>query len=899
MATFLKHYGILRRSGRYPWGSGKDPYQRRGDFLSLVADMRKEGFTDAEIAKGFDMTTKQFRERHSIEKNRQRAADAAFAMRLKEKGWSDTAIGERMGKNESSVRSLLDPHLLEKTLVIENTANVLRDAVETQGPIDIGKGVETHLGITRTKMDTSVRVLMDQGYKVYYLQELQPGTGKYTSIKVLAPPGMEYADVYRNRADIGVPWKHYSEDGGHTYTSVVFPMSVDGKRIMIRYGDEGGSAKDGVIELREGVADISLGDNRYAQVRIGVNDTHYMKGMAVYGKDMPPGVDIIYNTKKASGTDPFDVYKPMKIDKRTGEIDQENPFTSAIRQTYYVDANGKKHLSAINMVGVKEGAGEEGSWGEWSRNLSSQVLSKQTPALAKKQLGLAYKIKEEEFDEIMKLTNPSVRKVLLQSFADDADAAAVHLKAAALPRQNNKVLLPLTSIKENEVYAPGYNNGEELVLIRHPHGGTFEIPVVKVNNRVREGVRVIGNQAQDAIGIHPNVAKRLSGADFDGDTVLAIPTKNQRLKISGPLKGVADFDPITSYPKFPGMKVMKNKDQKMGDISNLITDMTIKGASHDEIARAVRHSMVVIDAEKHELNYLQSYKDNGISSLKEKYQGGPRGGASTIISRAKSPVRVDHRVEGAYVKDPKTGKTRKLYIDPDTGAKLYTKTGETYINKAGKLVKRMTKSTRIAEEADAFALSSGTVMEGIYAKHANSLKGLANRARKTMIETKAIPWSSSARRTYAKEVESLANKVRAVYRNKPLERKAILLANKLVAQRKKARPDMDADELRTVKFRSLEEARARVGAKRVQVEITDREWHAIQAGAISPTALEKILLNTDTTALKQRAMPRTQRLMSSPKIVRAQTMLRTGYTRKEVADALGVSLSTLDLALKE
>lgn len=899
MATILRHYGILRRSGRYPWGSGKNPYQRRGDFLSITGDLKRQGFSDTEIAKQFGMTTKEYRERHMIEKNRQRAADAAFALRLKEKGYSHVAIGERMGGlNESSVRSLLDPALLEKTMVIENTANVFRDTIVNQGPVDVGKGIETHLGISRTKMDAAVRVLMDEGYNVYYLKELQPGTGKYTSIKVLAPPGMEYSDVYKNRANLAVPFQ-YTEDGGRTYIPIEFPTSVSSDRVLIRYGDEGGANKDGVIEIRDGVAELSLGDNRYAQVRIAIDDSYYMKGMAVYSKDLPPGIDMIYNTNKSSGTDKYDVYKPMKIDKRTGEIDQENPFTSAIRQTYYIDADGKKRLSAINIVGVKEGAGEEGSWDEWSRALSSQVLSKQTPALARQQLGLALKLRQEEFDEIMQLTNPSVRKALLKSFAEDADSAAVHLKAAALPRQNNKVLLPINSLRENEVFAPTYNNGEELVLIRHPHGGTFEIPVVRVNNRNQEARSVIGTSAPDAIGIHPNVAKRLSGADFDGDTVLAIPTAGQKIRVSGALKGLKDFDPQTAYPKFPGMKVMKNKDQKMGDISNLITDMTIKGASQDEIARAVRHSMVVIDAEKHELNYTQSYRDNGISSLKQKYQGGARGGASTIISRSKSPIRVDHKTEGAWVKDPKTGKVKKLYIDPKTGKKLFSKTGETYYNKAGKIVKKLTKTTRMAEAADAFALSSGTVMENLYAKHANSLKGLANKARKTMVNTVPRPWSSSARKTYATEVNSLAKKLRAVYRNKPLERKAILLANKMVQARKKARPDMDADELRTVRFRSLEEARARVGAKRVQVDITDREWHAIQAGAISPTTLDKILQNTDLAKVKERSMPRTQRLMSSPKIVRAQTMLRTGYTRKEVADALGVSLSTLDLALKE
>ena len=59
----------------------------------------------------------------------------------------------------------------------------------------------------------------------------------------------------------------------------------------------------------------------------------------------------------------------------------------------------------------------------------------------------------------------------------------------------------------------------------------------------------------------------------------------------------------------------------MGRISNLITDMTLKDATEDELARAVRYSNTVIDAEKHHLDYKKSYSDNNIAELKEKYQG--------------------------------------------------------------------------------------------------------------------------------------------------------------------------------------------------------------------------------------------------------------------------------------
>ena len=196
----------------------------------------------------------------------------------------------------------------------------------------------------------------------------------------------------------------------------------------------------------------------------------------------------------------------------------------------------------------------------------------------------------------MALTNPAVKKQLLKEFADGADSSAKHLKAAGLPRTRNQVILPINSLKDNEIYAPNYRNGETVVLVRHPHGGIFEIPELTVNNRNREANRVIKNAA-DAVGINSKVASRLSGADFDGDTVLVIPNNAKQVKTSAPLAGLKNFDPQSQYKiDRPNELTSKGKQKQMGAISNLITDMTIKGANSNEIARAVRHSMVVIDS---------------------------------------------------------------------------------------------------------------------------------------------------------------------------------------------------------------------------------------------------------------------------------------------------------------
>jgi DNA-binding NarL/FixJ family response regulator len=862
----LKHYGILRKSGRYPWGSGGNPQQRSKTFLGMVDDLKKEGLTDVEISKSFGMSTSELRAQKSIAKSAKRAADSSMALRLKDKGYSNIAIGERMGINESSVRSLLDPALKERSAITNTTTKVLKEAVKNKGYIDVGIGVERHLGISRSKLQTAVFAMKDQGYKVHYVPVEQLGTGKKTHIMVLTDKDKTYSNVYKNKDKISLVMDS-SDDGGRSYTSLDPISSVSSNRVMIRYKEDGGNEKDGLIEIRRNTPDLSLGAAKYAQVRIGVDNTHFMKGMAMYSDSIPKGVDIVYNTNKTRATPKQDIFKKMKDDP-------ENPFGATIKQKKYIDSNGKEKTSSINIVN------EEGDWGKWSKNLSSQFLSKQSPSLAKKQLGLVYKEREDEFNEINSLTNPAVKKKLLDAFADNCDSASVHLKAAALPRQATYVILPFKDMKDTEIYAPKFRNGERVALVRYPHGGTFEIPELTVNNKQRSANRVM-KQAEDAVGISSKVAERLSGADFDGDFVLVIPNSKGIIKSTAPLKGLKDFDTITAYPSYEGMKKIskRTKEIKMGEVSNLITDMTIKGATPSELARAVRHSMVVIDAEKHNLNYKQSYNDNGIKELKNKYQGSNSGGASTLLSRASSPIRVG---------------TRKESVDLKTGKKVYEYKDETYVNRSGKLIKKTARSTRMAEVSDAHELSSGTQMESIYADHANKLKTLANKARKTSIDTKPIPYSPTARQAYSKEVASLKAKLNIALKNAPLERKAQLVANKEVTLKKESNPDMGGDEIKKLKGQSLVKARLRVGAGKTKIEITDSEWKAIQAGAVSNNTQKQILNNTDLDKIKQRATPREDKgKIPTSKAAKIRRMLSNGYTQAEVADAVGVSLTTI------
>lgn len=869
--NYLVHYGILRKSGRYPWGSGKTQDERNRSFLGEVDELRRKGLSETEIAKGFKISTTELRAAKSIAKSEQRQAEIAMARRLKDKGYSNTAIAARMGKNESSIRALLDPGLKDRNDVLKATSDMLRSQVSDKRYIDIGSGVEHHVGVSKEKLAAAVAVLKEQDYTVHYLKVEQLGTGKQTTIKVLAAPGTSYAEVFSNRDKIQ-QIRNFSNDGGRSYLGLHKPLAVDPSRVAVRYAEHGGTDADGVIYVRPGVKDLSLGGSKYAQVRIQVGDSHYLKGMAMYKPDLPVGVDLVFNTNKSDTGTKTDAMKKLKDDP-------DNPFGAVVRQLVSRDSHGKPVVtSAMNLVN------EEGNWGEWARSLSSQMLSKQSPSLARTQLQLMAQRKQTEYDEIMALTNPAVKRKLLDSFADDVDAAAVHLKAAALPRQASHVILPVNSLKHDEIYAPNYRDGERVSLIRYPHGGIFEIPTLTVNNRHQEARKLLGN-APDAVGIHSKVAERLSGADFDGDTVLVIPNNNRTIKTAPALEGLKNFDPQRAYPGYEGMPKMSSRTKaiQMGVVSNLITDMTIRGANPSELARAVRHSMVVIDAEKHNLNYRQSAIDNGIPQLKTKYQGGPTSGASTLISRASSEVRVPIRKE----RPASMGGS----VDKTTGAKRFINTGESYTDRSGKVVLKTTKSTRLAETADANTLSSGTVIEKVYADHSNTLKALANKARLSSVNTKSIPYSPSAREVYSSEVSSLNSKLTIALKNSPLERQAQLIANSIVSQKRAANPDLDASEIKKLKAQALAEARARTGAKKQQIIVEPNEWEAIQAGAISNNKLTQILNNADLDVIKRLSTPKTERKATAAMVSRVKKLLASGHTQAEVADALGISVT--------
>ena len=354
--NFLAHVGVGhlddppgRGSGRYGWGTGDNPGQHQYDIMSEVKRYRAKGMKDSDIARallGDKATTTDLRAEIAIARTNQRMEERTRALELLNRpdvNGNVSKVGRIMGKNEGSVRKLL--------------------------------GSEYSLGINRNTMNVAISMLEKEGYIKAYAQVPNP-TKKdaKTTIAVLCPPGTEYA-VNGSSDTKYINWKKneinslndYTPNEGKQWQKLYSPSSLDSSRIMINYKETGGADKDGVIEIRRGVKDLSLGNAQYAQVRIAVDGTHYLKGMAMYADpaDMPKGVDIIFNTNKKQGTPMIDsrthdlilngkmtkadydsdhgVLKPLKVNNETKKVDQDNAFGALIKaggQNYYEDKKG-------------------------------------------------------------------------------------------------------------------------------------------------------------------------------------------------------------------------------------------------------------------------------------------------------------------------------------------------------------------------------------------------------------------------------------------------------------------------------------------------------------------------------------------------------------------------------
>ena len=767
MDNFLMHYGKAhdetppgRGSGRYAWGSGERAHQHSWDVLSRIEKLEATGMTPKEIAKAMGWTMEQYnKETGKMElvgntarfKAEKEIAVHDVAMDKTEavlwyrshndpktgKPYTTSQIARELGfSNESSLRSFEKSSKFSQESPVYKAAETIKENIAKTGYLDVGKGSNLYLDITDDRMKTVLALLEKEGYAVVNdvnVKQLND-SGNYTTRKILISPEMAGANQIENMKiaydalknnkverfydETDIARESRKDETGQTYD----PVRIDPSRIQVKYAEQGGTAKDGMIEIAATIdkngnvvprnPDLCIGYRpdgelaRYSQVRIAVdggkalagkdNPTGgmYIKGMAVYNTDLPKGVDILVNSNKSETKGLAKALKPMEEAK-------ENPFGAATIQQFYTDKNGNKKLSAIQIVGAttmdNHDAHVEGRWAQWSKNLPAQFLSKQNLSLVKQQLKVDALKKQDEFETIMSIKQPVVKKQLLIDFADGCDKSAEELKGAPLPGQKTHVLLASKSLKDNEAYCANYDTGTTVALIRFPHAGPFEIPVLKINNKNKEVKDMIGKSPLDAIVVNKKVADKLSGADFDGDNVIVIPMskrnkdgsfdKRVSIKAQETLKDLQGFD-VEEYgvnnPRFSSMvgtdgkptykypKTEKAKGTEMGKITNLITDMYAAGCDDSkELARAVKYSMVVIDSKKHELNYKQAYKDLDIRELEKKYQtkeNGRVGGANSIISKSTSTITVD-KMEWRYGK-----------IDPNTGEKIFTapqKTTET------------------------------------------------------------------------------------------------------------------------------------------------------------------------------------------------------------------------------
>jgi len=843
----LLHIGVARRSGRYPWGSGDDPHQS-STFLNQYVKLLKEKKTNTEIAREMGMTTTQLRDNIRWAREEEKQYRITNMSKDRESGMTYGQIAEKYGTSDGTVRNLLKNTKQGNTdNQLENIKTALKEGVENTGYLDVGIGVELQLGVPRTRFNAVVNKLVeDEGYHIHNVSiKRLNDPDKPTTVKTLTKDP-DSKNTYMNQEKIK-PLKSYSDDRGQTLSPLKPPTSVNPDRVKIRYAEDGGEGKDGVIELRRGVDDLDMGAAHYAQVRIKVGENRYLKGMAVYGdpKDFPDGVDLIFNTNKSSSIPKMEVLKKTKEG-----VDPIEVFGSSITRQ-----NASKVLNIVN---------QEGEWDTWKKDLSSQFLSKQPVSLIKERLDETRKDLKREYDELNSLTNPVVKEHLMTEFANGLNSKAAKLNAKGLPKTKGHVILPFPDMNPNEIYAPWYDNGETVVLVRYPHGGVFELPQVKVNNKNQKAREILGN-APDAIGIHPSVAKKLSGADFDGDTVYVIPNNDGKIKTSRTLKELKNFDPMM-YKVDRETITSDYKQKQMGLVSNLITDMTIKGATEAEIARAVKHSMVVIDSEKHHLDWKQSEADNGIKALKKAYQshinpdtGQPSLGASTLISRSKRVV-------------AKAG----TEADPT----------DTSYNSQRK------KQTNISDpNFKPEKYSSGTKVEKEYVTHIQELQKLKRMADNEIAKTVYPNYSPEAAKVYKKEVDSLNQKLEVAKLNAPREREAQILSNKIYYTNRTA--DMSKEAKKKLRDRAITRARLETGAngKQASVRLTQKEWEAIQAKAISNTKLKEVLRYSDSDEVKQLAMPRAPKLSDS-KLQRAKSLIDRGYTYSEVSESLGMTVTS-------
>ena len=710
-----------------------------------------------------------------------------------------------------------------------------------------------------------------------------------------------------------------------------------------------GIDRDGLMFIRRGVQDLDLGNSTYAQVRINVDDKYYLKGMAAYGDDsmFPDGVDVIFNTNKGSekGVGALKELITVKGDK--SQIDWDNPFGSTVTaegQSYYEDKNGKYKgselgdkydpdktysLNAVNKLR------EEQDWDKWSKTISTQMLSKQPIELINQQLDITYGNRVASYEEIKSLENPVIKKLLLNDAAEGFDTDAWDMKADRFVGQQTKVIIPSVTLSDDQCYCPTLKQGEKVALVRYPHAGTFEIPILTNNKRNEECKNVIGTTSTDAICINSTSAEKLSGADFDGDTVTMIPLRGNKIVATETLKDLQNFDAkklyqltpeqIAANPNYAGKYEFhnkpttisaRNKGIQMGVVTNLITDISLasdhlpKGVTEEQymkdITDAVKLSQVVIDAQKHALDIVQAKEDLRFAEINERYRGSATAGARSIISKHKQDYtseipEIDRsRFNTGYDVDAKTGEkvyqfTNRQMRDSNTGQLMYDKDG------SPKMATERTGVKKLLWEKDSTNLvyDKTNVKEMAYAEYSNKMKALANDARKEAINTKEYKRDADAAKKYANVVSEMAAEYNEVLKNKPLERSAQVLASSNYNQWKRTHTDADDEDCKKMRTILINNERRKLGKTKVVMDINDERWEAIQAHAIAPSKLKDYYSVMDKDKVYQYALPKTKSTISDATKSRVMSLANGNATLADIADTLGISISTVANILNE
>lgn len=965
-------------SGRHPFGSGDNPHQHDLDLYYELTKLRNSGYSDDDIAKVWNMNTNEFRKQRTLSTSAYKMYRYEEAKILFEKGSSNIDIANKLNCTEGTVRNMrkqYDAGVEVKETKLGATKTLLKGELakyENKEPvsiIDVGDGSERYIGVSQVMKDNALEALKREGYVLHTIQVAQVNNFKNkTTVKILAKVNADW-DSLDTKYTTGLnpdnedemkrmvaryAYAHLDEihpisdtlvikDDSAVVKTIKPPVSVDSNRIKVAYADdpvdgETNLAREGTMVLRPSAADLTMTNydanniTHYAQVRIGVDGTHYLKGMAMLGNesDFPDGVDIIFYTKKSSSVPKMDVFKRMKTiydDDGNKIIDPENPFGAAIKangQRTYLDADGNERQSCVNILK------EEGDWNEYSKSLAAQFLSKQSLPLIKDRLNASMDDVKDQLDQISKIENPAVRKKFLEEFADNCDTHAHELDAAAVSGQLTQVLLPIPSVPSGQIYAPNFKDGDKVALIRYPHAGIFEIPYLTVNNKIPGAVAALG-KCKDAVGVNKETLDQLSGADTDGDTAVIIPESSlapgTRVDHMPYLEGLVGYDPQEDVPYVEGVtrknpewdgigkegKTMTKRErgQQMGYTTNLIMDMTAQGCEVDDLTRAVKHSMVVVDAYKHGLDWRASEEKYGITELKMKYQGSRRGGGSTIFTRAGGGARVNDFKLGQYQID-ENGKKHLVTIDSKTGEPLYRDTGETYIDKKGVERNSTTEITKMAkawrEGKDAFSLVSEwrTDKEVAYAEYSNAMHQLANNTRLIVNNMEGQAQNKEARQQYQAEIASINEKLITAQMNAPRERLAQMQATSVINAKLRANPAIreDEEELKKLKKFQLNQARARTGAsgKETRIHLTAKEYEAINAGAIGSTTLDKVLAKCDSETLRELAMPKTEATtLNDAQIARLKMAYNGGQnvTQAQLAEQFGISVSTVNRLLKE